>query len=164
MLQIQITCMQKEFESKDFKVNNLDEYHVLYLKNDTLRSVDVFKHFTEIYLKIYNLDTIKTISVPGFAFQSGLKKTEVKLELLIDIDMLLMIEKDIREGIYHAIHQYLKTNNKYMKDYDKNKEQSYLQYWDVSNLYGWTISQKLPVNNFDWIKDTSQFNEDFIKS
>ena len=68
MLQIQITCMQKEFESKDFKVNNLDEYHVLYLKNDTLRSVDVFKHFTEIYLKIYNLDTIKTISVPGFAF------------------------------------------------------------------------------------------------
>ena len=116
------SCMQKEFESKDFKVNNLDEYHVLYLKNDTLRSVDVFKHFTEIYLKIYNLDTIKTISVPGFAFQSGLKKTQVKLELLIDIDMLLMIEKDIREGIYHAIHQYLKTNNKYMKDYDKNKE------------------------------------------
>ena len=116
------SCMQKEFESKDFKVSNLDEYHVLYLKNDTLRSVDVFKHFTEIYLKIYNLDTTKTISVPGFAFQSGLKKTQVKLELLIDIDMLLMIEKDIREGIYHAIHQYLKTNNKYMKDYDKNKE------------------------------------------
>ena len=50
-----------------------------------------------------------------------------------------------------------------MKDYDKTKETSYLRYWDVNNLYGWTMSQKLPVNNFEWIKDTSQFNKDFIK-
>ena len=51
-----------------------------------------------------------------------------------------------------------------MKDYDKNKELSYLQYWDVNNLYGWAMSQKLPVNNFEWIKDNSLFNEDFIKN
>ena len=51
-----------------------------------------------------------------------------------------------------------------MKDYDKNKESSYLQYQDIDNLYGWTISQKFPVNNFEWIKDTSQFNVDFIKN
>ena len=51
-----------------------------------------------------------------------------------------------------------------MKDYNKNKESSYLQYWDVNNLYGWAVPQKLPVNNFEWIKDTSQFNEDFIKN
>ena len=51
-----------------------------------------------------------------------------------------------------------------MKDYDKNKESSYIQYWDVNNLYGWAMLQKLPVNNFEWIKDTSQFNEDFIKN
>ena len=51
-----------------------------------------------------------------------------------------------------------------MKINYKNKESSYLQCWDVNNLYGWAISQKLPVNNFEWIKDTSQFNEDFIKN
>ena len=51
-----------------------------------------------------------------------------------------------------------------MKEYDKNKESSYLKYWDVNNLYVWAMLQKLPVNNFEWIEDTFQFNEDFIKS
>ena len=59
---------------------------------------------------------------------------------------------------------YAKANNKYMKDYDKNKELSRLQYWDVNNLYGWALLQNLPVNNFEWIEDTFQFNEDFIKN
>ena len=78
--------------------------------------------------------------------------------------MLLMVRKSIRGGICHSIYRYAKANNKYMKYYDKNKEWSYLQYWDVNNLYGWPMSQKLPVNTFEWIKDTSQFNEDFIKN
>ena len=51
-----------------------------------------------------------------------------------------------------------------MKDYDKNKELLYIQYWDVNNLYGWALSQKLPANNFERLKDTSQVNEDFIKN
>ena len=63
--------------------------------------------------------------------------------------MLLMVEKRIRGEICHSIYQYGKANNKYMKDYDKNKESLYLQYLDVNNLYGWSMSQKLPVNNFE---------------
>ena len=50
-----------------------------------------------------------------------------------------------------------------MKDYDEDKESSYLQFWDLNNLYGWAILQNLPVNNFEWIKDTTQLNKDFIK-
>ena len=64
--------------------------------------------------------------------------------------MLLMIEKWIRGGICHAIHRYAKANNKYVKDHDKNEESWYLNYWDVNDLYGWEMSQKLPVNNFEW--------------
>ena len=75
-----------------------------------------------------------------------------------------MVEKGIRGGICQSIYRYAKANNRYMKDYDKNKELSYIQYWNINNLYGWAMSQKLPVNNFEWIKDTSQFNEDFIKN
>ena len=78
--------------------------------------------------------------------------------------MLSVVEKRIGGGICHAIHQYAKTNNKYMKDYDKNKESSNLRYWDVNNLYGSVMSQKLSVNKFEWIEDISQFNEDFIKN
>ena len=59
---------------------------------------------------------------------SSFKKTKVKLELLTDIDMLLMVEKRIRGGTCHAIHQYAKVNNKSTKDYDKNKESSFLKY------------------------------------
>ena len=62
-----------------------------------------------------------------------------------------------------SLYRYAKANNKYMKDYG-NKESSYPQYWDMNNLYVWAKSQKLPVNNFEWIEDTSQFDEDFIKN
>ena len=92
------------------------------------------------------------------------KNAEIKLELLTDIDMLLMAEKGIRGEICHAIHTYAKGNNKYMKHYDKNIVSSYLMYLDGNNLYGWEMSQKLPVNGFKWIKKLSKFNEDFIKN
>ena len=51
-----------------------------------------------------------------------------------------------------------------MKDYDKNKELPYLNYWDVNNLYPWAMSQKLPANDFKWFEDISEFDESFTKS
>ena len=78
--------------------------------------------------------------------------------------MLLMIEKGIRGGMCQSTHRYAKANNKYMKNYDKNIESSYLTYLDANNLYGWAMSKKLPVNGFKWENDLSRFNEDFIKN
>ena len=136
----------------------------MYIQSDTLLLADVFENFRNMCLKIYEIDHVKFCSPPGLAWQAAFKKTKVKLDLLTDIDMLLMVEKATKGEIGHSIYQYAKANNKYMKEYDKNKESSYIQYWDVNNLYGRDMSQKLPVNNFEWIKDPSQFNEYFIEN
>ena len=78
--------------------------------------------------------------------------------------MELMAEKDIRGGISHSVYWYAEANNNYMKDYDKNKESSYLQHWNLNSLSGLDMPQKLPVKSFEWIEDTSLFSEDFIKN
>ena len=146
------------------KLKNLGEYHDLYVQSDTLLLADVFENFRNTCLKVYELDPAHFLSLPGLAWQACLKKTNIKLELLTDYDMLLIVEEGIRGGICHAIHRYAKANNKYMKDYDENKESSYIQYLDANNLYGWAMRQKLPVNGFKWIEDTSKINEEFVKN
>ena len=90
----------------------------------------------EICLEIYELDPVYFVSAPGLAWQACLKKAKVKLELLTDYDILFMIEKGIRRGICQAVHRYAKTNNKYIKNYDKSIESSYIKYLDANNLYG----------------------------
>ena len=103
----------------------------------------MFENFRDKCIEIFELDPVYFMSAPGLAWQTYLKKTEVKLELITDYDMLLMIEKGIRGGICQATHRYAKANNKYMKNYDKNNESSYL-----NNLYGWAMSQKLLKKGF----------------
>ena len=147
---------------EDFEIN-LGEYHDLDIQRDTLLLADVFENFKNMFLKIYELDPAKVLWAPRLALQAAWKWTKVKLDLLISIDMLLMVEKGIRGGICSSVYRCAKANNTW-KIIKKNKESSYLQYWDVINLYGWAMSQKLPVNNFEWTKESSQFNEDFIKN
>ena len=148
---------------KVFKLENLGDYHDLYVQSDTLLLVDVFNNFRNMCLKEYELDPAHFLSLYGLAWQACLKKTNVELELLTDYDMVLMVEEGIRGGICHSIHQYAKANNKYMKNYDDNEESSYIQYLDAYNLYGWAMSKKLPVNGFKWT-DNNMINKEFIKS
>ena len=82
-------------------------------------------------LETYELDPARFLPAPGLVWQVALKKDQSKMIFLNNIDTLLMIEKGIRG--------YVKANNKYIKNYDKNKESSYLKYWDVNNWYGWAI-------------------------
>ena len=146
-----------------FKLKNLREYHDLYVQSDTLLLADVFENFRNTCLKVYELDPAHFLSLPGLAWQACLKKTNIKLELLTDYDMLLMVEEGIRDGICHSVNRHAKANNKYMENYDENKESSYIQYLDANNLYVWAMSQKLPVNGYKWVEDTSRINEEFIK-
>ena len=130
---------------KNLNNKNLGDYHDLYVQSDTLMLADVFESFRNKFIEIYELDPAHFLSAPGLAWQAFLKK-KVKLELLIDVEMLLTVKKGITGGICHAIHRYAKANNKYMNNYDKNKESAYIQYLDANNLYEFVcMSQNLPV-------------------
>ena len=142
---------------------NLSDYHDLYVESDALLFADVFENFRNNCIEIYELDCAHFLPAPELAWQACLKKTEVKLELLTNNDMLLIVEKGIRGGICHAIHRYAKANNKYMKNYDKNKESSFIEYLDASNLHEGAMSQKLLVNGFKWI-ETSLIDKKCTKS
>ena len=119
---------------KRFKLKNLGEYHDLYVQSDTFLLADVFENFRNTCLKVYELDPAHFLSLPELAWQACLKKTNVKLELLTYYDMLLMVEEGIRGGICHSTHRYAKENNKYMENYNKNEESSYIQYLGANNL------------------------------
>ena len=141
-----------------FEINNLGEYLDLYVQSDTLLLVDVYENFRNMCLEKYELDPTYFVSAPGLVWQACLKKEGVKLELITDDDMILMFEKGIRGGICQVY--------KYIKNYEKSIESSYIEYLDANNLHGWKMSQKLPVKGFKWVKQKiwSKFNEDFIKN
>ena len=126
---------------KAFEIKSLGGYHDLYVQYDTFLLADVFENFRNEYIEIYRLDIAHFLSAQGLAWQSCLKKTKVKLELLTDIYMLLIVEKGTRGGICQAIHRYAKANNKYMKSYNKDVISSHPMYLDANNLYGWAMSQ-----------------------
>ena len=98
---------------------DMGDYHDLYVQTDTFLLADVFERFRDRCIEIYELDPSYFYSAPGLAWQACFKKTNVKLELLTNYQMLLMIEEGIRGGMCQLVHRYGKTNNKYMKNYDK---------------------------------------------
>ena len=153
-----------EVVPKNLSNKNLGGYDDLYVQSDTLLFADVFENFRNMCIKIYELDPAYFLSAPGLAWQACLKKTEVELELTINVDMLLMVEKGVRRGMCHAIFRYAKANNAYMKDYNKDKAESFLQYNGANNLYGFAMSEPLPVDGFEWMEDLSKIDEDFIKN
>ena len=116
-----ITDKDYEHAQKVFKENcrDMGDDHDLYVQTDTILLADVFEKIREKWIEIYGLDPYYFYSAPGLAWEACLKKTGVKLELLTDIDMLLMVQKDTRGGMCQSTQRIAKANNKYMKDYDK---------------------------------------------
>ena len=138
---------------KTWKMKTFKEYLKLYNETYVLLLADVFENFRDVCLKNYGLDPVYYFTAPGLAWDACLKMTNISLELLTDSDMLLMIEKGIRGGISIISNRYGEANNKYMKDYDKTKLSKFLMYLDANNLYGWAMTQKLPVHSFKWMSN-----------
>ena len=128
----------KVFNKFNFK--NLGEYHDLYVQSDTILLADVFESFRSLCLNTYELDPAYFFSLPGLAWQACLKHSEIKLELISDIDMPLMIEKRIRGEICQSIFRNAKANNKYMIDYDGKKRIILFDITDYNKLYGKAIA------------------------
>ena len=126
---------------KTFGMKTMRDYHDLYNQADVLLLADVFR---DVCINNYNLDPAHYYTAPGLSWDVALKVTEVELELLSDPDMLLMVEKGIRGGVFMISHRYRKSNNKYMGTrYDASKPSTYITYLDANNLYGWAMSKNL---------------------
>ena len=131
----------------------MGEYHDLYLKSDVLLLADVFESFRKTCLQYYKLDPCHYFTSPGLSWDAMLKMTNIKLELMTDLDMFQFIEKGMRGGVSYIANRYGKANNKYMKKYDEKAPSKYIMSLDANNLYGWPMSQYLPTGNFKWMTD-----------
>ena len=127
---------------KKFNMNNMRQYHDLYLKTDVIHLADFFENFRKICKKNYGLDPAWYFTSPGLAWDAMLKLTGVELELITDPNMYLMIEKGVRGGISTIIKRYAEANNPYMNEkYNPEEENIYIPYLDANNLYGWAMSE-----------------------
>ncbi|KAL4135504.1 hypothetical protein QTP88_007110 [Uroleucon formosanum] len=144
---------------KVFNIQNMREFTSLYNKIDVLLSTDIIENFRDISLKNYKLDPMWYYTTPGFAWDCMLRMTNIKLDLLTDIDQILMFESGIRGGLSQCSQRYSKANNKYMVDKFKKQEESiFLQYLDANNLYGWAMSKYLPTGDFKWVDSLNDFD------
>lgn len=143
-----------------FKCKNFKEYMELYLKCDVLILADCFEAFREISMKTYKLDPAHYVSIPSLSWDAMLNKTQVEIDLLKDQDMLCMFMEGIRGGLSCIMQRYVKAKNKYLSkknlsndEYTNSYNSSNSQFLvpvDANNLYGFAMSQKLPLRNFEW--------------
>ena len=141
---------------KTFNIKSMGDYHDVYLKADVLLLTDVFENFRKTCMQYYKLDPCYYFTSPGLSWDAMLKMTNIRLNLISDVDMYQFVEKGMRGGVSYIANRFGEANNKYMKDFDENASEKHIMYLDANNLYGWAMSQYLPTGGFRWL------NEEFL--
>ena len=134
-----------------FMIKTMGECHDLSLVSDVLLLTDVFENFRKTCMQYYKLDPCHYFTSLGLSWDAMLKMTNIKLELMTDIEMFQFIEKGMRGGVSYIANRYGNANNKYMKEFDEKAPSKYIMYLDANNLYGWAMSQYLPTGHFKWM-------------
>ena len=135
-----------------FSLSNLGEYHDLYLKTDVLLLAEIFESFRQMACQYYQLDPCHFYSLPGLAWNAMLKMTRIELELLMDVDIYLYLEKNLKGGVAQISNRHAAANNPQVAgQYDASRPTTYILYTDCNNLYGTAMSQSLPYAGFRWL-------------
>lgn len=136
---------------RKFNIRNLGEYTDLYLKSDVLLLCDVFENFRNISLIHYKLDPAYYVTSPSLSWDAMLLYTDVKLELISNLEIYQMLEKGIRGGLAQCSLRHAEANNKYLPHYNDNAPSSYLVYLDCNNLYGYAMTKSYPISDFRFL-------------
>ena len=145
-----------------FECKSLQDYATVYLLSDCLILTDFFESFRSLCLEKYKLDPAQYFTSPSLSWDAMMRTTRVKLELLTDIDMIHFLKKNIRGGICHCSVRKSIANNPFFSDYDNSKSTSYVMYLDATNLYGYSMSQSLPISNFEWLTNNEIIDLDIM--
>jgi hypothetical protein len=148
---------------KDLNITTFEEYHDFYLNVDVNGLADVFENFRKTSIDTYKLDPCHYVGTPSFGWDAMLLKTKVELDLMTDCDMYQFFERGIRGGQSVIFKKYAKANNKYLSDYNPDEKSTYISYLDANNLYGVSMSCKLPYGDFEWVKGEDLSINDIMK-
>lgn len=148
---------------KRFNCRSIKDYLILYLSTDVLLLADIFENYRKVMYKTFSLDPAHYLSTAHFSFNSMLKFTKVKLELIKDIDQYNFISKNIRGGISSINTRYAEANDPLLPNYNSNLPNSSIIMLDAVNLYGFSLKQALPIGGYKWVSDNiNDFDVDSI--
>ena len=134
-----------------FEMKMMKDYHDLYLKCDVLLLADIFEKFRKNSSKNYGLWPSHYLSTRALSWDAMLNIKKVKLELISDLCMYILFEKDMRDGVSYVSNRYSKASNKYLKTYDPKQEFKHLIYLNANNLYGYIVTYFFPTSGFKWV-------------